>query len=89
MPPPMTKKLPRDVTSTDDSWRFPLPTVALFIVLLAAAPRAILLAQDRCLWLDEAMLSLNVRDCSWRMLRGPLKYDQAAPIGFLFYRRPP
>jgi hypothetical protein len=34
-------------------------------------------------WRDEAFIVLDVRDSSWRESIGPLRYDQAAPPGFM------
>jgi hypothetical protein len=42
----------------------------------------------RSLWLDEAMLALNVQQLSFAELtQQPLPYEQGAPFGFLFFTK--
>lgn len=56
------------------------------ILLLAAmgiALRLVPLLADRCLWIDEAMLALNLVERSPAQLLGPLDWNQGAPAGFL------
>jgi hypothetical protein len=61
-----------------------LATVVLVIAIAAGIGfRLRMLLMHRSLWLDPAMLALNVVDKSYRELLGPLDLNQAAPFGFL------
>src|SRR5262245_40705023 len=53
------------------------------LVVFGIALRIVPLVSDRCLWLDEAMLALNLVNRSPRQLLEPLDWNQGAPVGFL------
>lgn len=60
---------------------------ALLIVVAATALgialRLVQYLDNRSLWLDEAMLALNLLDRSAAQLAGTLDFHQVAPVGFL------
>ena len=62
-----------------------LETPAVWAVLLAGAVlRVGQYLSGRSLWLDEAMLALNIQQRSaWVLVSQPLGYAQGAPLGFL------
>ena len=55
----------------------------LAICVLGIGLRLRFYLQARPLWLDPAMLALNILDKGPRELFGPLDWNQAAPVGFL------
>lgn len=61
--------------------------LAPWIVLLGVLARAIPLLAGRSLWLDEAMLGLNLSERSFAGLTGSLDFNQAAPLGFLWVEK--
>ncbi|MDB5307648.1 MAG: hypothetical protein JWO38_1850 [Gemmataceae bacterium] len=58
-------------------------TVLVALVLLGIGVRSVALARDRNLWIDEAMLALNLVDRAPAQLLEPLDWNQGAPVGFL------
>jgi hypothetical protein len=63
------------------------PLVAAALILIGVALRVTAFVDARPLWLDEAMLALNVAARSYGDLVRPLGLDQAAPPGFLWLQR--
>ncbi|HUQ83517.1 MAG TPA: glycosyltransferase family 39 protein [Gemmatimonadaceae bacterium] len=61
--------------------------IALFAIVVGIVLRVIEFARDRPLWLDEAMLGLNIASRSFRELARPLDYDQSAPLLYLWLER--
>lgn len=62
---------------------FARPAVLVSLVLLGIGLRAVPLFGDRNLWIDEAMLALNLVNRSAAELLKPLDWNQGAPAGFL------
>jgi hypothetical protein len=58
-------------------------TAILVLVFLGLALRAVPMIQNRCLWIDEAMLALNLVHRTPLQLLEPLDWNQGAPAGFL------
>ena len=64
----------------------PIRRPAAFVlaaVALGVGLRLFAFAADRPLWIDEAMIALNLCDRPVGHLFEPLAHDQAAPVGFL------
>lgn len=55
----------------------------LLIMVIGALLRIFYFATDRSLWLDEAMLALNITTKNYTDFLSPLDYNQAAPPLFL------
>jgi 4-amino-4-deoxy-L-arabinose transferase-like glycosyltransferase len=58
-------------------------TALIALVFLGIMLRLIPMVQNRNLWIDEAMLSLNLVERSAAQLLKPLDWNQGAPAGFL------
>ena len=56
-------------------------------VAIGVAMQVLHFSGGKPLWLDEAMVGLNIRHLSVRELMGPLDYDQVAPIGWLLLEK--
>jgi hypothetical protein len=59
------------------------PLLVVALVGLGIGLRAVPLVQNRNLWIDEAMLALNLVERSPGRLLEPLGWNQGAPAGFL------
>ena len=75
-------QLPRkSIVILKEAYRSPM--LPYFIVGLGVLIRLRQYTVNRSLWLDEAMLSLNIINRSFLELLQPLDYVQAAPVAFL------
>jgi hypothetical protein len=61
--------------------------VVVTAIVIGVMLRAIEMSHGRPLWLDEAMLSLNIASKSFGQLVRPLDYDQSAPLLYLWLER--
>ena len=61
--------------------------IAAIAIVVGIALRVVEFARNRPLWLDEAMLSLNIATRSFVDLARPLDYDQSAPVAYLWLER--
>jgi hypothetical protein len=52
-------------------------------LLIGVILRVIVYLSDRCLWIDECMLALNIVTRSWSGFLEPLDWNQGAPLGYL------
>src|SRR6185437_15758947 len=59
------------------------PAAIAVIAFLGIALRGAAWLNDRNLWIDESMLSLNLIERSPARLLEPLDWNQGAPVGFL------
>lgn len=61
-----------------------LTLIAWGTIAIGVLVRALLLLEERALWVDEAMLSVNIAARSFANLLGVLDFRQSAPPGFLW-----
>src|SRR6478672_3752118 len=61
--------------------------IAAIAIVAGIALRVVEFVRDRPLWLDEAMLALNIAARSFAQLARPLDYDQSAPVAYLWLER--
>ena len=61
--------------------------VVLLALLIGVAVRAAHYLSGRSLWLDEAMIALNIDQRSFAQLAESLDFNQAAPLGFLWLEK--
>ena len=61
--------------------------LTLVVIVVGVAARVARWLDQRPLWLDEAMLAINVASRSWSTLLGDLDYAQVGPPGFLLLER--
>jgi 4-amino-4-deoxy-L-arabinose transferase-like glycosyltransferase len=60
---------------------------AWLVIALGIVIRLRQYLDQRSLWMDEAMMSLNIAAHNWLPLTQPLDYAQVAPVGFLWLER--
>ena len=61
--------------------------LAAIAIVAGVALRVVEYTRNRPLWLDEAMLGLNIASRSAGQLALPLDYDQSAPLLYLWLER--
>ena len=61
--------------------------ISWLIIVFGITVRLVQYLSNRSLWVDEAVLALNIVNRSYLELGQPLDYDQVAPIGFLWLEK--
>ena len=81
-PRPKTSAAPRGVGAArrHDRWSWAVVAVGSVMYLIHYLG-------GRALWLDEAMIALNIRHLSFAELAGKLDYNQMAPVGWSYIEK--
>jgi len=74
-------------TGNDKAWRPSSLSTATLVILVLTAILVMQFLYNRSLWLDEAMLSLNIIKRSFTGLLHPMDYNQVAPVLFLLIEK--
>src|SRR5580700_337675 len=74
-------------TRESGDWPRRMTTAGWLLVAVGAAIRLRLYLQNRSLWVDEAMVSLNIIHRPIAQLWRPLDDHQAAPLGWLLLQK--
>lgn len=69
------------------AWTQKQRTIMIALLLLGVALRVLFFSVDRPLWIDEAMLAVNLVERDYAGLREPLIHGQVAPIAYLYAER--
>lgn len=77
----------RELQPTRGKAQLIITPLAWVMIALGAALRLAYFSTGRSLWLDEAMLALNITGRNFAELLQPLEYNQAAPPGFLWMEK--
>ena len=85
----MIKNLQPSLEKNTKLWGSYNTPLMLFLVIISIGVilRLRQYLANRSLWLDEALLALNIINKSFSELSQPLDYDQGAPLGFLWIEK--
>jgi hypothetical protein len=72
---------------SDAEWTVDTVRIAWTLIAIGVVLRGIQYAYNRSLWLDEAMIVLNIVQRPFAGLLKPLDFHQGAPIGFLLLEK--